>query len=309
MKKSILLVYIVLHLIKGYSQQVPTNTLFEWNRIDFNPAFSGTSSTTNITIQSRQQWVGFADAPKSQYVSSNAYLPGGIGVGGVLFNTVAGPTRQTGIKGAFAKQLKINRDLKLSLSLSIGVYQNAYDKEKLYTGIPGDPAIENGSTEQKLAPDASFGAVMYSNEYFVGFSITNLTESKYDFFSTEDDFANPIKRTYYLTGGYTFMFNKELRYSPSVLIKKTIGLPLQIDVSNRIFYKPLIAGISYRSSNELSFILGIRFGQLYEFAYSYDYSLNKLGDYSKGSHEFVLCFKLANQNISTGYKKESVLWE
>ena len=39
------------------AQQMPNNTLFDWNKINFNPAFSGTSNTTDIMIQTRQQWI------------------------------------------------------------------------------------------------------------------------------------------------------------------------------------------------------------------------------------------------------------
>jgi type IX secretion system PorP/SprF family membrane protein len=293
-----------------YSQQKASNTLFEWNRTDFNPAFTGLSITTDINIIMRQQWIGFRDAPKTQYVTSHAYLPDGIGVGGVLYNNVAGPTRQSGIKAAFAKQVSLTRDVKLSMGLSLDVFQNIYDQTRLNTGLPFDPAVTSSPVEQKLAPDASVGAVLFSDIYYVGLSCTNLTESKYDFLSTTSDFSNPIKRTYYFTGGYAFEFNREFRYSPGVLVRKTIGLPLQADISNRFYYNNLIAGLSYRTSNEASVILGVGFAKIYEIAYAYDYSFNPLKSYSTGSHEFLLRFKLPNYNKDDGRgtNKKELIW-
>lgn len=310
MKRALYILVLSFLAASGHAQQKASNTLFEWNRTDFNPAFNGLTVTTDINIITRQQWVGFEDAPKTQYLTSHAYLPGDIGIGGVVYNNVAGPTRQTGIKAAFAKQIKLTRELRLSMGLSLDMFQNTYDQNRLQTGLPFDPAVTSTPVEQKLAPDASVGAVLYTDLYFVGLSCTNLTESRYDFLSTNTEFSNPIKRTYYLTGGYTFEFNSDFRYSPGALVRKTIGLPLQVDISNRFFYQNFLAGLSYRTSNDLSLILGISFAKTYEIAYAFDYSFNPLKTYSSGSHEILLRFKINNYARSDGWgrQKNSMLW-
>ena len=310
MKRLLLILVYILPVISGFGQQKAGNTLFDWNRTSFNPAFTGLTVTTDINIISRQQWVGFADAPRAQYVSSHAALPGDIGVGGVLFNYVAGPSRQSGVKAAFSKQIYINRDLKLSMALSLDVFQNVYDKNRLNTGLPNDPALSGSQLEQKLAPDASVGTVLYNDYFYLGLSCTNLTESKYDFLSTGSDFSNPVKRAYYFAGGYSFEFNRQFRYSPGVLISKTIGLPLQVDFSNRFYFSYLIAGLSYRTSNDASLMLGLSFAKVYEFVYAFDYSFNPLSSYSSGSHEIMLRFRLPNFNSSgnRGPNRSQLLW-
>lgn len=310
MKKSLLIIYLIFSFCLGFSQQKANNTLYEWNRIDFNPGFCGASNTTDITILARQQWVGFTDAPRTQYISAHAILPGNIGIGGVIYNNVAGPTRQTGVKAGYAKHLKINRDLNLSLALSLDAFQNIYDQGKLNTGLPSDPVIVGDPIDQKLTLDASVGAVLYTNNYYVGLSCTNVLQSKYDFLTTGSDFENPIYRTFYFTGGYAFVFPNELKYSPGLLVKKTIGLPLELDICNRFYYDFLLAGISYRTSNDMSFILGAQFAEFYEIAYSFDYSLSSLKNYSSGSHEILLRFKLKNYSggDSRRHNKATFLW-
>lgn len=310
MKKYILLIFFSINAVIAFSQQTSNNTLFEWNKTYFNPAYTGVTNTTDINLISRQQWVGFQDAPKTQYISSHAYLPAGIGIGGAVFNSVTGPTRQTGIKAAFAKQININREIKLSMALGLDIYQNAYDQTRLNTGLPADPAIVSSPIEQKLAPDASVGFVLFTNEYFVGLSSTNLLQSKYDFLSTISDFSNPIKRTFYLNGGYSFRINNQTRYVPGVMLKKTIGLPLQMDISNRLYYNFMIAGLSYRTNKDASLILGLSFAQIYEIVYAYDYSFNPLKTYSHGSHEVMLRFKIPNYNRGNrrGGVSDEILW-
>jgi type IX secretion system PorP/SprF family membrane protein len=311
MKKLLLISCYLIFSTLVFSQQQASVTLYEWNRINYNPAFCGTSNTTDLTVLTRQQWAGFENAPKNQYVSAHAYLKGGVGLGGVIYNNVAGPTRQTGFKAAFAKHIKINSKLKLALALSLDIYQNFYDRERLNTGLPGDPAVDLSPLEQKLAPDASFGAVLYADNFFVGLSSTNLTQSRYDFLSSGTNFTNPLDRSYYLTGSYTHFFNKDFRYNPGLLIKKTIGLPLEIDFSNRVYYKFLMGGLSYRSSNEASLLFGMQIAENYEFALAYDYSFNPLGSYSSGSYELLLRFKIFNYNRNNGRgrsKNASLPW-
>ncbi|MDA3822338.1 MAG: PorP/SprF family type IX secretion system membrane protein [Bacteroidales bacterium] len=300
MKKLVLFAYILFFTALVFSQQQANLTLYEWNRIAYNPAFCGTSNTTDITVLTRQQWAGFENAPKNQYVSAHSLLKGGVGIGGVIYNNVSGPTRQTGIKAAFAKHIKINSELNLSMALSLDIYQNFYDRGKLNTGLPGDPAVDLSPLEQKLAPDASFGAVLYADNFFVALSSTNLTQSRYDFLSSEPDFSNPIDRSYYLNGSYSHFFNKDFRYTPGLLIKKTIGLPLEIDFTNRVYYKFFMGGLSYRSSNEASLLFGMQIAENYEFALAYDYSFNPLGSYSSGSYELLLRFKIFNYNRNNG---------
>ena len=195
-------------------------------------------------------------------------------------------------------------NVSLALAISIDMYQNFYDKERLKTGLPDDPTITYSTLEQKIAPDASFGTILYTTNYYIGFSTTNITESRYDFFSTTNDFSNPYKRMYHLNGGYTHVLDKETKISSSFLLKKTIGLPYQINVSARFYYDFLIAGLSYNLNNDVSVIAGAQFAKFYEIVYAYDYSFGEMVNYSQGNHEIVLRFKLENKNNRAKYMNE-----
>ncbi|MDA3883753.1 MAG: PorP/SprF family type IX secretion system membrane protein [Bacteroidales bacterium] len=310
MKKVFVIIISVWTIHTAFAQQFSANTLYDWNKIVRNPAFAGTSNTTDISFQMRQQWLGFEDSPRNQYITTQSLLKNGIGIGGVLFNNSTGPTKQTGLKAAFAKHLKLTSDTWLSLSLSFDIYQNYYDKSRLHTGLPNDPAIEESLFGQKLAPDASFGAVYFSDYYYAGFSISNITESKYDLFTTNSDFSNPISRTYFLMAGYSLEIDEEFFYNPSCVLTKTGGLPMEFDMAHKVYYKSLIGGISYRSNNDVSLILGAHFAEFYEIVYAYDYAINTLGEYSTGNHEVVLKFAIPNTNKNKGKegRRMDVLW-
>lgn len=280
------------------AQQFTTSSLFNLNRLSFNPAYAGTAEKIPLTFYIRQQWIGFDDAPRTQYLSTHAYLPMQIGIGGQIYNNITGPTRQTGIKLALAKHFNVTKESYISFGLSAELYQNLFEVDKLETGIPNDPTLAQG-IKQTLAPDASFGSMYYANNYFVGLSITNLIQSNYDLFETESDFNNPINRTYYLTGGYVVEINKKLKYKPSVLIKKAIAVPFQADICNLFTYNNMfMAGLSFRTNLDGVFILGVRYSFI-ELHYAYDLTFGEIKDYNSGSQEIVL-----RANINNFYRNE-----
>ena len=278
-------------------QQVTSNSLFNYNRLNFNPAFAGASDKIPISLHVRQQWMGFEDAPRSQYLSTHAFLPLKIGLGGVIFNNITGPTRQTGLKLAFSKHFRLNEDHWFSLGLSAEMFQNLFETGKLETGIPGDPAL-TGEVQQKLAPDASTGVFFYSENYFAGLSVVNLIESHWDLFETNIDFNNPVARTFYLTGGYVFTLSDYFKYEPSLLAKKSIGLPFQVELCNQLFYNNLVwAGASFRSNLDGIIMAGFRYS-IFELVYAFDLTFGEIKNYNHGSQEIILRFNLNNPNRS-----------
>lgn len=293
-----IVLFIGIFFFQGKAQQSTSSSLFNLNRLSFNPAYAGTSEKIPITFHLRQQWIGFDDAPRSQYVTTHAYLPFQIGIGGQIYNNITGPTRQTGMKMAFAKHVNVTKKSFLSFGLSADLYQNLFDINKLETSIPNDPAIVE-NVKQILAPDASFGVMYYAIEYFVGLSATNLIQSSFDMFETNKSFENPINRTFYLTGGYVFEINRMVKYKPSVLVKKTIALPYQVELCNMFTYKNMfIGGLSFRSNLDAVALIGLRFSFI-EFHYSYDLTFNEMKSYNSGSQEIVF-----RANINNFYRNE-----
>jgi type IX secretion system PorP/SprF family membrane protein len=280
------------------AQQSTTNSLFNLNRLSFNPAYAGASEKIPITVHIRQQWMGFTDAPRSQYVSTHAFLPFKLGIGGEVYNNITGPTRQTGLKLALAKHFNLDREVYFSFGLSAELYQNLFDTQKLETSRPNDPALQ-GDIKQSLAPDASLGGMVYADNFFGSFSVTPLIQTSIDLLETNKDFNNPVNRTYYLNGGYVFDFENDFKYKPSVLVKKTVALPVQADICNLVTYQnKLSGGFSFRTNYDLSLLFGYRYYFL-EFWYAYDISFSEIKSYNSGSQEIIL-----RVNINNMYRNE-----
>ena len=290
-----MLIMVVFSSLSLKAQPALQSSLYMYNRMIFNPGYAGSEDVIPLSFQTRQQWVGFDDSPRYQYVSCNSYLPLQMGTGIVLFNETTGPTRITGINTALSRHFSYTSDSKhwFSFGLSMQLYQNFYDEAKLNTGVPEDPVL-NGEVHQSLAVDASTGIYFYSFNYFAGFSVTNLFESKADLFDVNRNFNNPQNRGYYLMGGYSFVISPIFSIEPNVLLKYVSNAPFQADLGTVLKYKNTIwIGINGRTNMDM--IASVGFAQsVFELAYSYDMNLNNIKKYSDGSHEIMLRFNIVN---------------
>lgn len=303
--KRIILVAAALVLLNGLeskAQQLPQFTQYMFNTYLVNPAVGGTHNYYQMRYNNRFQWAGFTDAPQTYSIS--AYGPHGtldMGWGGNIYHDITGPTSRTGGQFSYSYNMQIADDgTRISGGISLGFMMFRADGSKFDfgdTGIMEDPAIYR-NTKSKFTPDASIGVLLYSSEYFVGASVQQLFGQKLyvtDFLNPDTDLhtygINRLKQHYMLMGGMLFPLTEDFLMEPSVLFKYMINSPIQVDLNVKVTYmNQFWGGISARWQDGLSLLFGYRYDR-YEFGYSFDYSLTRLGRYSAGSHEIMLGYK------------------
>lgn len=296
MKKYLLFIFIFcgLHVL---GQQQALFTQYMYNDLIFNPAISGVKDYTPINLNTRRQWVGIKEAPFTQTLSAHGYLQRNIGIGGVVFNQVTGPTRRTGLSISSAYHLKLSKDRygrfkKQSKALSFGMAftlsQFVADKSKLVTRDPNDPAVDN-AFNYKLIPDVSVGLYYHdANNYYVGISALNLIQSKNDLYLTDTTNVNKVVRNYYLMAGGNYDMSDMISFQPSVLFQMIESLPFQAELTVLMFFdKTFYFGGAYRLQDAVSGLVGYK-NEVFRFGYSYDYTLSDLQGYNTGSHEVNL---------------------
>lgn len=298
MKKYVILVLGLVASFHVMAQQLPLRSQFMLDYYLLNPAVAGSYDHTPVNLSVRQQWVGFEGAPSSQAISSHTYIGNNIGMGAAFFNELAGPSRRTGLTVSFAYHLPLSKDFsrKLSFGLSPVFYQHFINTSMLTTDQQGDPTIENGF-ETKLSPDVNFG-MMFSetNKYFVGISAFNLLELRTDLFQDMDNNENPIRRTFYLTGGYTFNLSDQFDLQASAHTQYQMNAPLQGELAVRGIYDKLIGlGVSYRYNDAVAYLLSIDLGKI-RVGYSYDMTISDLKTHSMGSHEFHVTYRIPRKS-------------
>ncbi len=300
MKRYALIIFVLFSGIQLKGQQLPLNSQYMLNYFIVNPAVAGSYDHTPVNLGVRKQWVNLEGSPASQALNAHTYIGNNVGLGAAFYNEVQGPSRRTGFSVSFAYHLGLSNDFsrKLSFGLSPTFYQHQVNTEELTTDQPGDPVIENGF-ETKLSPDFNFG-VMLSEEqtYFVGLSIYNLMELRTDLFQEMDNKNNPIKRTFYLSGGYTFEINETFDLQPSSHIQYQVNTPVQAELALRGIYDDLVGlGVSYRYEDAITYLLSVDISSI-RIGYSYDMTLSTLKNYGTGSHEVHLTYRIFKGNSS-----------
>lgn len=284
-------------VLKVSANQDPLYTQFMTNPFLINPAIAGTYPYYQILTNSRLQWAGFTDAPVTNVISMfGPMVSQPMGLGGYIMHDQTGLTSTTTLSATYAYNYGISEDLKISLGLAVGVFQ--YKIGGGGTTFIEDP-VYSGQATTTWGPDATFGAYLYSSIYHAGLSVTNLLGNKV---KSEGDTTlstvGRLKQHVYLHGGYKYMINRELSIEPTLILRKVSATPFQVDVNVRVWYgkrqwdrNKIWGGISFRSQDAVTFMVGFTYQRKIEIGYSYDFGVNRLRTYHGGSHELMLGFK------------------
>lgn len=279
------------------AQQIPLYTQYIFNNFVYNPAIAGTHNYYQIRSNTRVQWVGVTDHPLTNVLS--VYGPSkkkDMGFGGYLYSDVTGPTSRSGINGAYAYNLMLTEQMRLSMGLSVGVQQYKVDgsniqlwSEKRNKGF--DPLANQ--VYSKMVPDAAIGVYLYTYSYHVGLSSTQLLNNKLNFLDIDTlSGISKLKSHFYLSGGYRYIINKMWSVEPTAMIKVASPTPFQFDLSARAYYKNMVwGGLSVRTKDAISIMLGYIHEKQYYFGYSYDYSFTAIRSYTSGSHEITIGYR------------------
>jgi type IX secretion system PorP/SprF family membrane protein len=290
---SILLLSCVL---KVSSQIDPLYTQFMTNPFLINPALAGTYPYYQIVANSRLQWAGFTDAPVTNVISMfGPTVAQPMGLGGYIMHDATGLTSMTTLSGSYAYYYSISEDLKISMGLSVGIFQYKIDGSG---SIQNNDRVYNGSDYVQYGPDATFGLYLFSSVYHAGISMTNLLGNKINIGDTATTGLSRFTRNMYLHGGYKYMINRELSLEPTVIFRKAKATPVQVDFNVRAWYgkrqwddTKIWAGLSFRSQDAFIVMVGCTYQRKIEVGFSYDIGVNKLRTFNTGSYELMLGFK------------------
>lgn len=276
-----------------FGQQQEHLTQYQFNQFAFNPALAGSKPCVDIRSGYRFQWVGIEGAPENGFVNAHAPLRFGNkrrsayrpshGIGGHLKRDALGPFSTIETHVAYAFHVPIKKSIKLSLGLSFGLKQMAFDKSK-FTTVDQDNAVPN-SVSFIVFPDMRFGAWLTTkNEYF-GFSIHNLIGNKLD----ELGATAKNQSHFYFTAGKKMKLEKGWTIIPSIMMAKTKNTPLDFhlsalfDLNNKIAF-----GMGLRRTDAITAQVRVKFMDFISIGYSFDFIISKLQKNMYQSHEITM---------------------
>ncbi|MDP3946394.1 MAG: type IX secretion system membrane protein PorP/SprF [Lutibacter sp.] len=277
-----------------YSQQDPQYTQYMYNMQIVNPAYAGSEGTLNIGLLHRTQWVGLDGAPKTTVAAINAPIKKNIGMGLSVFADEIGPVKEQNVFVDVSYTIQTSDYGNLAFGLKGGF---SFLDAKLSTLDLGDDIPDDVFNNDINDSYANFGAgaFYYTDHFYAGLSMPNMLNQfhlnrKGGIISSASE-----KMHYYLTSGYVFEMNDNLKLKPSVLLKGVEGAPLSIDVAgNVLINNKFELGVSWRIDDSLNALMNIEVARGFRIGYAYDYTLSNLGDFNSGSHEVILLITISN---------------
>lgn len=287
----IMLVLLFVTSSSALAQQESMITFYKDHLNLVNPAAVSVKGETSITSSIRKQWTGVKDAPETQALSFMTPLKNNLSIGISMVRDQVFIEKQTFIGIDFSYKVKMNEDLDLFMGIKAGANNYEVNTNGLQTyNVQSDPSLQSTSG---FNPNIGVGFYLKHDLYYISLSTpkmlnTERVKNANGYATTATDMAH-----YYLSAGSDFTLTKQLKLTPSMMMRYVKGAPLSIDFTatteiDKVFH----IGATYRTDNSLAGIVKFNVTSNWFLGCGYEFSLrSKLLDRAKGSSEFYLQYK------------------
>ena len=290
----------VLAAMKLGAQQLPQYSQYMLNELAINPAVSGRGEYADARSNSRHQWVGITDAPRTYMLTLHGPIQSkNMGLGMSLYTDVVGPTRRTGLSFSYAYHLKLTKDVKLGMGLSAGIMQWGIDGSKITLREEGDLQLLT-TYQTTYVPDFGTGLYLYEKDkYYLGVSVPQLHQAPIRLY--KDAYKNSrLSSQINVNGAYRFDLGEDFDIEPSFLLKYESPAPAKLDVGVRAIFRDQIwLGGVYRHNDAVSALLGYMYRDYLLIGYSFDFTTTNIRRYSSGTHELMLGIRFSRKQAAT----------
>jgi len=277
----------------GYSQQYPIFTQYMFNGLVINPAYTGSHESMAFTAATRSQWSDLAGAPQTEIFTLHSPIKFSRSSAG-MFLTLdqLGQTRQYMIYGTYAYRFPVSNKGKIALGSQIGVtyYETNYKELNIVSQDNNtDPVFQENN--QRYLPNVGLGAYYYDDRLYVGLSTPGLISDKFN----KNNYLELAtqKRHYFLTAGYVFDLNQNLKLKPNLLLKWVENGAFQYSINTNLLIRQMVwVGISYRMDDSVDALFGWNINERFAVGYSYGYPVNALQSFLTGTHELSINYRL-----------------
>jgi type IX secretion system PorP/SprF family membrane protein len=294
MKKFFLPAFLLLlTFLDANAQQDPHYTQYMYNMNIINPAYAGSKENLSFGLLYRKQWIEIEDAPTTFSLSGSTPIGKNVGLGLSVISDKIGPVEENNVYGDFSYTLNLGGEHRLALGLKAGI---TFQKIGLFSDInntlqqQGDGAFKQDSNTSNL--NIGTGFFYYTNKYYFAASIPNMLNAAH---LNNDGNHFLIKKVphYFITGGYVFDLNPNLKFKPFAMVKSAVNTPTSLDVSaNFLYIEKFEMGGTYRLQDSFGVMVNYSISPTLRIGYAYDHIVSDLKVTTPSSHEIILLFDL-----------------
>ena len=290
MRKIKVMLLIVLGVLSQVqAQQDPAYTHYMYNQNIMNPAYVGSKDYLSANFLYRNQWVDIDGAPEVLTLSVHGPIKDKIGLGLSVTANKVGPVKEQTVFADIAYTINVGEEDKLSFGIKAGFSFLSGNLTELILLNNGDNAFSRDF--DKASPNFGAGLFYHNERFYAGVSVPSLLRT-YHFEDGNGKVSTASEKMHgFITTGYIFELNDELKLKPSMMMRAAPDSPLSVDVSaNALIKERFEVGLSYRLDDSVSAMFNIKAGDRMRIGYAYDYTVSNLGNYNSGTHEVFLLF-------------------
>lgn len=301
--RQLLLTNLVILGMLSYAQQDPQYTQYMYNMSVINPAYvQDDPDLINLGMFFRAQWVGSVGGPTTGTFFAHTPLARNMEGGlTIVHDQIGDVVKETNAYADYAYILRLNDNSKLSFGIKAGAtfFSTNFNGFIYSDPIPDQAFAENIS---RTFPNIGTGVFYFTDTYYLGLSVPNLLKSKHLDKDSGIVAQGAEEMHYFLTGGYVFDINENLKIKPAFMAKAVSGSPIALDLTaNALFNNRFEVGVAYRFGDAVSGLANFSITPSLRIGYAYDYTVNNLGRFNSGTHEIMLLFDISR--LRNGYDK------
>jgi type IX secretion system PorP/SprF family membrane protein len=260
-----------------------------------NPAYAGSKENLSFGILYRKQWVEIEDAPSTFSLSGSVPVGKNVGVGLSVISDKIGPVEENNVYGDFSYTLKLGGEHRLAFGIKAGATFHSIGLLAIQGTLPNQSDETFSANSNNSFINAGAGFFYYTNKYYIAFSVPNMLKSKYLDVNRNGQSIKYGSEAlhYFLTGGYVFDINQNLKFKPFAMVKSAFNAPVSIDVSTNFLYaEKFEIGATYRLQDSFGAMVNFAITPNLRIGYAYDHIISDLNITTPASHEVILLFDL-----------------
>ncbi|MFN2260762.1 MAG: type IX secretion system membrane protein PorP/SprF [Psychroflexus sp.] len=268
------------------AQQDPQYTQYMYNMNVVNPAYAGSKESLSIGALYREQWSGIEGAPQTFTFNAHTPVGNGLGLGLSAISDQIGPVDETNVYADVSYTIDLGAERKLAFGVKAGATFHSVGFIGLDYQDQLDPAFQENVSE--TYPNIGAGFLYYTDKFYAGLSMPNFLSSTH--LDTSDGRFGTEEQHVFMTAGYVFQLNENLKFKPSTLVKTELSSDLSFDVNaNFLFYDRFEIGASYRYEDAISGLASVRATDWMQIGFAYD---STRSDLNEPSYEAFVIFDI-----------------
>lgn len=307
MKQRITIFFLLCAWSQVHAQQRPLQSLYMFDPLLVNPAYAGNQVQLSATSIYRNQWVNFPGAPKTLTATVHSgFRKARVGVGFIVGHDEIGIHSENSLYGVYSYKLPINKynpGTVLSLGLQGGFNNLRSNYGILTKKAPTDP-FDGVLSDMTW----NFGAGVYlkTRKLWAGVSAPQILNNEIIGTTIPVDsvaFQGGPKmfRTVYFNGGTSVELAPHVKLVASTLIRVQHRAPLSMDLNGIIVLSEVVGlGASYRLGDAIIGIFELQLNENFHVGYAYDITTSDIRQYSNGTHEIMINYRIKIPKVHTG---------